>query len=417
MKEKIKVGSLFAGVGGICLGLQQAENENYQFEIEWANEVDEYASETYRTNFGHTLIEGDLTLILHPEEVASRIEKLKKDILNPNLEKAVIGRAKKELKKLEGNFNQEYYEKMKEKILATPIDLLNGGFPCQTFSIAGKQDGFEDERGNLFLSIIELVNMLGDIHGKPRFLFLENVSNLKSHDKGNTYKVIKGELEKAGYIIKEQILNTMEYSDLPQNRERIFILGFLNKSDADKFTLFDNLKAYCNKKDSEERANDVQKIINYDERLNDKYYYTKEKYSQYFIEENEFDSNSKSVRINLKEDINEFYQFYQVRRGMYVRKNMSNVCPTLTANMGTGGHNVPLILVKDGIRKLTPAETFGLQGFPVGNGYKLPAKINGKAYGDANLYKQAGNAVSVPIIKFISEFILKILDEEKNGTR
>lgn len=414
MKEKIKVGSLFAGVGGICLGLQQAENEKYQFEIEWANEVDEYASETYRTNFEHTLIEGDLTLVLHPEEVPSRIEKLEQDILNPKLEKAKITRAKKELKKLEGNFNQKYYEQMKEMILASKIDLLDGGFPCQTFSIAGKQDGFEDERGNLFLSIIELVNMLGEVHGKPRFLFLENVRNLKAHDDGNTYKVIKGELEKAGYIIKEQILNTMEFSDLPQNRERIFILGFLNKSDADKFTLFDNLETYRNKKNTEDRAKDVQNIINYDEILDSKYYYTKEKYAQYFIEENEYDSTkNKNVRINLKEDINEYFQFYQVRRGMYVRKNMSDVCPTLTANMGTGGHNVPLILVKEGIRKLTPTETFGLQGFPMGKGYRLPTNMNGKAYGDANLYKQAGNAVSVPIIKFISEFLLKILEEEK----
>ena len=74
------------------------------------------------------------------------------------------------------------------------------------------------------------------------------------------------------------------------------------------------------------------------------------------------------------------YQFYQLRRGQYVRKNQSDVCPTLTANMGTGGHNVPLVLTPNGIRKLTPEETFKLQGFPVGNGYSLPTTYKGKPY-------------------------------------
>ena len=96
---------------------------------------------------------------------------------------------------------------------------------------------------------------------------------------------------------------------------------------------------------------------------------------------------------------------------MYVRKNQSGVCPTLTANMGTGGHNVPLILVNDGIRKITPEEAFKLQGFPIGNGYELPTQYNRRAYSDAQLYKQAGNAVSVPIIKLLAEKILEALQD------
>ncbi len=94
---------------------------------------------------------------------------------------------------------------------------------------------------------------------------------------------------------------------------------------------------------------------------------------------------------------------------MYVRKNMSNVCPTLTANMGTGGHNVPLIKVKDGIRKLTAKETFRLQGFPVGNGYEFPEKFKNRPYPESQLYKQSGNAVSVPVITLIATEILKVL--------
>lgn len=379
-KKVYSVGSLFAGVGGICLGFLSSEYEKAEYKLVWANEIDEYACETYRTNFSHTLLKGDINFVLHPEN----------------------------------SDNPEYYEKLHEQILENPIDILNGGFPCQAFSIAGTQRGFEDERGNLFRSIIDLVEQLEKKFYKPRVLFLENVKNLKTHDGGRTYNIIKSELEEAGYTITEAIINTMYYSDLPQNRERIYIIGFLNKEDAKKFNLFKELSKYKKSKTAKERIEDIKKIIDFS--VNDpKYNYNKEKYPTYYVTEEEYtklDNGKKNVRINLDEDINELYQFYQLRRGQYVRKNQSNVCPTLTANMGTGGHNVPLILTPEKrIRKLTPVETFRLQGFPVGNGYKLPEKYKGRAYGDSHLYKQAGNAVSVPIIKFIAEYILRILAE------
>lgn len=377
MKKQFRVGSLFAGVGGICLGFLKAQNPGAEYVLSWANEIDEFACETYRTNFSHALLEGDINLVLHPE--------------NSN--------------------DYDYYYSLHEKILASPIDVLNGGFPCQAFSIAGERKGFNDERGNLFMSFIDLINQLDEkFNKKPRILFLENVKNLKSHDKGRTYKVIKTKLEECGYIIKETVLNTMFYSDLPQNRERIYIIGFLNKEDADRFTMFENLPNFQKKKSKQEREEDVKKIIDYTEK--DKtYFYTKEKYPHYFVTEEEYKASKdeNGIRINLDESVTEMYQFYQLRRGQYVRKNQSDVCPTLTANMGTGGHNVPLILTPQGIRKLTPAETFKLQGFPVGEGYNLPTKYKGKNYGNSNLYKQAGNAVSVPVIKLIAEELLEII--------
>ena len=410
MKTNLNVGSLFAGVGGICLGLQQAENKKYKFNIVWANEIDEYAAHTYRTNFSHTLIEGDINLVLHPSSVPARIKELEEKVANPATSASEKASAKAQATKLKAQLADKYYEKMHELILKDKIDLLNGGFPCQAFSIAGERKGFQDERGNLFLSIVELINQLGAKHGKPRFLFLENVKNLKSHDGGRTYAVIKKKLEETGYTIKEHVLNTMDFSNLPQNRERIYIIGFLNKADAEKFDLFDHLDKYRITKIMEQREEDIRKIIDYQSDLPEKYYYTKEKYPHYFVTKEEFRRLPQDkTRINLTEDITEYYQFYQLRRGMYVRKNQSGVCPTLTANMGTGGHNVPLVLTKKGIRKITPAEAYRLQGFPVGNGYSLPTKINGQAYGDANLYKQAGNAVSVPVIKFIAEHILALL--------
>lgn len=365
------VGSLFAGVGGICLGFQNAKYKDKSYKLVFANEIDEYACETYRKNFNHTLIQGDINKLLKPEICTNEEEK-------------------------------KYYESKRHILFDNKIDVLNGGFPCQAFSIAGEQKGFEDERGNLFLSIVELINQMDKYSSKPRILFLENVKNLLSHDKGRTYEVIKSKLEECGYTIKEKVLNTMDYTDLPQNRERIYIIGFLNKTDADKFTFYDNIEKSKKIKSKNDREQDVKKVL--DESINfvnnKQYYYTKEKYPNYFKEDG----------INLEKEITEHYQFYQCRRGMYVRKNKSDVCPTLTANMGTGGHNVPLILVKDGIRKLTPSETFKLQGFPIGKGYELPTTYKGKKYSDSQLYKQAGNAVSVDMITMIANEILKILD-------
>ncbi len=371
MKKKYNVGSLFAGVGGICLGFQNAKLEDKEYEIKFANEIDEYACETYRKNFNHPLLEGDIHKFLNPSLCTSEEEK-------------------------------EYYESQRHYFFDSKIDVLNGGFPCQAFSIAGERRGFADERGNLFLQIVELINQMDKYSQKPRILFLENVKNLLSHDSGRTYQIIKSKLEDCGYTIKEKVLNTMDFTELPQNRERIYIVGFLNKKDADKFTFFDNSDNYKTKKSAKERAKEVEKVINYNVNYQDnkEFYYTKEKYPHYFLEDG----------INLAKEVNEKYQFYQCRRGMYVRKNQSNVCPTLTANMGTGGHNVPLIKVADGVRKLTPAETFRLQGFPVGHGYTLPISFKGRPYSNAHLYKQAGNAVSVDVIQLLAEEILKILD-------
>lgn len=387
-----KVGSLFAGVGGICLGFKNAQFQDYKYELTWANEIDEHACCTYAYNFSHLLIPGDIEKIVKPE----REEEL--------------------------NTRNEYLEKQK-MILKYNIDILTGGFPCQAFSIAGYRKGFDDHRGNLFMSIVDLIKLLEQAQTKPKALFLENVKNLLTHDNGNTYKVIKGELEKLGYTIKEAVLNTKDYSNLPQNRERIYIVGFLDKKVADSFTLFDNdtLSKYKKNKTDIERKYDIENILELEYSKNElgEFYYTKQKYPNYFITEKEYNTipleKRKDTRINLDEDINENLEFYQVRRGMYVRKNQNGVCPTLTANMGTGGHNVPLIKVHDGIRKLTPSEAFKLQGFPVGHGYKLPTMFKGKKLSNSYLYKQAGNAVSVDVITLIATEMLKALKQVENN--
>lgn len=317
MKNKYTAISLFAGVGGICLGFKYAG-----VEIVFANDFDKNACITYRENFKHGIVE-------------SPIENLKTDDI-PN------------------------------------ADLVLFGFPCTSFSIAGYRKGFEDERsGHLFFEALRIIKAK-----KPKAFFLENVKNLVSHDNGKTFKIITEALEAEGYHFRYKVLNSMDYGNVPQNRERIYIVGFRNKSCCDKF-YFPNPQPL---------TITIKDIIKPDEKKDNKYYYEDSKYYPM-----------------LKEAMTNPETVYQLRR-IYVRENKNNVCPTLTANMGTGGHNVPLVIDKFGIRKLTPRECFMLQGFP--QDYKLPEKM-----ASSHLYKQAGNSVTVTVIEKIARNMIEVMEE------
>jgi DNA (cytosine-5)-methyltransferase 1 len=246
-------------------------------------------------------------------------------------------------------------------------NILTGGFPCQPFSIAGKQEGFADKRSNVFWKILSIV----DRHS-PNCVILENVKNLTSHDDGNTFKTIQENLASRGYHICHKILNTSEITGIPQNRERIYIVCLKSKDVYDRFNL--DFSRIAKRPISDFLEKDVPA----------KYYYTE----------------SSSTWKLLKDAVTNKNTIYQYRR-VYVRENKSSECPTLTANMGGGGHNVPIILDDKGIRKLTPRECFNFQGFPAS--YKLPA------LSDTNLYKLAGNAVSVPVVKLIAERLVPLL--------
>jgi DNA (cytosine-5)-methyltransferase 1 len=251
-----------------------------------------------------------------------------------------------------------------------PHNILCAGFPCQPFSIAGNQEGFNDERSNVFWKIISIME-----YHKPEVAILENVKNLKSHDKGNTFKVICEKLSEIGYYMKHEILNTSKITEIPQNRERIYMVCFKDKEKYDKFTF-----------DFEVKQNKQIKELLTTEEVPEKYYYT-DRFKVY-------DSIKEGVTKTIDENV-----IYQYRR-YYVRENKNSVCPTLTANMGGGGHNVPLLKDKKGIRRLTPRECFNLQGFS--SDYNLPDIC------DSALYKLAGNAVSVPVVSLIAEKISKL---------
>lgn len=321
MSNKYKVGSMFAGIGGICLGFKLAGAE-----VTWANEIDKYACTTYRENFGDSyLVEGDIHSI-NTDDIPD-------------------------------------------------IDILTSGFPCQAFSIAGYRKGFDDERGNLFFETLRVIK-----NKKPRAFLIENVKNLVSHDSGKTFRIMKEALVEEGYHIRYQVLNSMEFGNVPQNRERIYLVGFLNKNECDKFYFPEPV----------ELTHSIGDIVNKQIQMEEKYYYGPS--SKYYDD--------------LVETINKEDTIYQLRR-VYIRENKSNVCPTLTANMGTGGHNVPLVKDKYGIRKLTPRECLSFQGFP--NTYKIPDNLS-----NGQLYKQAGNSVSVPVIKRIAEKMIESMDEIDN---
>jgi len=251
------------------------------------------------------------------------------------------------------------------------FDILLGGFPCQPFSIAGYRKGFRDEkgRGNLFFRIAEIL----ELHEPTAFL-LENVKNLKNHDKGRTFKIIMETLKKLGYYAKAEVLNSMTHGNIPQNRERIFIVGFLDIIKADAFEFPEPMPLTHNFR--EFVANKADK----------KYYY-----------------NDKPLFKKIKNDITSENTVYQWRR-KYVRANKKGVVPTLTANMGMGGHNVPIIKNSKGIRKLTPKECLLLQGFP--ESFKLPELP------DSKLYHQIGNSVTVPVVERIAVNMKKVLSKK-----
>jgi DNA (cytosine-5)-methyltransferase 1 len=314
-KHSFNTIDLFAGVGGIRLGFEKAG-----FKTVFANDFEFKCKETYDPNFKDSKL------------VVEDIRKIGIDDL-------------------------------------PKFDFLLGGFPCQAFSIAGYRQGFNDEkgRGNLFFDVARIIDAR-----KPEGFLLENVKNLKSHDGGKTFKIILEALDDLGYYVKTKVLNSMEYGNIPQNRERIYIVGFKNKDYSDKFEFPAPIKL-------------TRKITDLLEKnVPEKYYY-----------------NGKPLFEKLKKDVKTEGVVYQWRR-QYVRENKSGVCPTLTANMGMGGHNVPIIKDKKGIRKLTPLECARIQGFP--DNYILPN------IADSSLYKQFGNSVSVPVIEAVAKQIMKAVE-------
>ncbi|MCL2046814.1 MAG: DNA (cytosine-5-)-methyltransferase [Oscillospiraceae bacterium] len=310
----MRVGSMFAGIGGICLGFKLAGAE-----IVWANEIDRYACQTYRYVLGSGfLIEGDIKKI--------------------NI----------------GNIPD--------------MDVLTAGFPCQPFSIMGKQQGFADPRGTLYYEILRVID-----EKQPQIVFLENVKNLVEHDNGRTFYTICATLADRGYIVKHSILGAHTHGNIPQYRDRIFIVAFLDPKKANMFNFPHSLPL----------TKSINDLINRDIQVSDSYYYNST--HQYYEQLNNKMTNN--------------FAIYRIDdSGVAIRA--WDLCPALKANMGTYTDRVPLIRDAFGIRKLTPADCLALQGFP--KKYRFP-NIPIK-----EIYKQLGNTVCVPIILRIAKELRKI---------
>lgn len=316
-KYKFKFIDLFAGIGGFRIAMQNVGGKCV-FTSEWNSD----AQKTYRANYGEVPF-GDIT--------------------------------RDEIK----------------QFVPDKFDVLCAGFPCQAFSIAGYRKGFTDTRGTLFFDLEQIIETK-----RPKAIFLENVKNLQSHDDGNTFKTMIDILEnKLKYKIFYKVLNSMTHANIPQNRERIFIVGF-DPNQVDNWNDFQF--------PSETPLTHTIHDFLEEEKQDDCFYY---KRSHMYYPELEKTMKSRDT-------------VYQWRR-VYVRENKSNACPTLTANMGAGGHNVPLILDDFGIRKLTPRECFSFQGYP--KNFVLPNVANSK------LYMQAGNSVTTTLIERISKQIIDVL--------
>lgn len=321
--KTLKCASFFAGVGGIDLGFEKTNN----FKVVYANEIDPYPVKTYELNSDIKVDCRDI-----------------KDVKSDEI---------------------------------PDFDVLLAGFPCQAFSIAGRRKGFDDEkgRGTLFFEVARIIK-----EKQPKIVFLENVKNLASHNDGKTLETILKTLDQLGYYVKSDILNAMDYGNIPQNRERIYIVCFKDENLRNNFIFPEKIQL----------TTKLDDVIDFHTKIDDKYYYTKGKFKGDIYEK----------LVEAMDDKNAIYQW----RRKYVRKNKSGVIPTLTANQGEGGHNVCLILTDNGIRKMTPHECFNAQGFP--KSFKIPKDLS-----NSRLYKQAGNSVCVSVITRIAKQIYKTIEK------
>ena len=310
--------SLFSGIGGIDLGFIQAG-----FEIVWANELDSEAARTYRHNLGLECL-------------------CEKHIRNVQVEDI------------------------------PDFDVLVAGFPCQPFSVLGKQRGFDDPRGQLFFEIARIVQ-----YKRPQVVFLENVANLLEHDDGKSFLAVYNALVPYGYTLKYRVMDAIDYGNVPQHRTRIFIVAFLDNDKCESFSFPSEIHRTV-------KMNDVL----YKRQKHDEIYYITEKDPQYKLAK------------QYVSDKTALYQYSETKRCYTFHR----VCPTLVASMGEHPERIPVVVDDYGIRKITPYECLALQGFP--KEYRFP-KIP-----MASAYKQCGNSVVVPVIRRIAENIMKVILEE-----
>ena len=302
---------LFAGIGGTRLGFQLTGKTKVVF----SSEIDKFAAKTYKANYGE-VPSGDITLI-HEDKIPCH-------------------------------------------------DILVGGFPCQAFSQAGKKLGFEDTRGTLFFEIERIIKVK-----RPKAFLLENVKNLKSHDKGKTFSIIKTTLENLGYAVYDNVFKAKDFG-VPQNRERIYIVGF-DKNSIPNYATFE----FPTPPKTKVSVGDIL-----EQNVSEKY----------TISDALWEGHQRRKIENKKKGKGFGYSLFDAE---------SPYTNTISARYYKDGSEILIRQVGKNPRKITPREASRLQGFP--EEFIIPVS-------DTQAYKQFGNSVAVPVINAIALKMLEVLD-------
>lgn len=273
-------------------------------------------------------------------------------------------------------------------------EILSGGFPCQTFSMMGSQEGFEEERGQMFFRIMDMVNSR-----HPRYVLLENVKNLKNHDKGNTIAVIKSELESAGYIVKMDVFNSNDFG-LPQKRNRVII--FARRKHLGRFDFTSDLvkTSFAQIDRGKSSLYFYNSTIDLLDRDVDKKYYLSERIKPTILSDGSsgFKSKSEIDQIIARPLTATMHKMHRACQDNYYSdlfiqsKGKDKPAERMSKDE----------LAKIAIRKLTPKEAFMLQGF----GPDFATKAEEAGVPDGAMYKQAGNAVSVNTIYAVLYYLI-----------
>lgn len=323
---------LFAGIGGFRIAMQSLGGK-----CVFSSELDKQAQKTYEANFGEVPF-GDIT--------------------------------KEETK----------------KFIPDGFDVLCAGFPCQPFSTAGKRGGFKDPRGTLFFDIAEIIK-----RKQPKAIFLENVKGLVNHDKGRTLKTILNVLrEDLGYFVPEpQVLNAKDFG-VPQNRERIFIVGFRSDLGINSFEYPKPLNKKVSFKDVKEK--NVVSV---------KYYLSDTHLNRLINLKKRHESKGNGFGYKIIPDDGIASTVVCSSRGMDRNLVYDDRLEDFTPVTNIKGE-----VNRQGIRKMTPRECARLQGFP--DNFIIPVS-------DTAAYKQFGNSVAVPVIKAIANEIIKRILKNDNS--
>lgn len=320
--------SWFSGIGGFELGLEQAAAElGITLECLGYSEIDKHAIATYEEHFDQPNF-GDITTV-NADDLPD-------------------------------------------------FGLFAGGFPCQAFSIGGKRRGFEDTRGTLFFDVARILRAK-----RPGHVLLENVKGLLSHDGGRTFRIIIETLTDLGYCVEWQVLNSKNHG-VPQNRERVYIVGHLGGVAGRTVLPFAG-------------PSNPHSTVGLT---------TEAAVARTFTAGGNSGGNHSGMTIIQERTIFPFTETSPVRlaevtkaRSVSQRVYLPTVSPTLNPGAAAGGAEVPKFLVEERIRRLTVTEAERLQGFP--DGWTVGS--------DTQRYKQCGNAVSVPVVKDVALRLLPLM--------